>query len=404
MTPGRAQGHLYNALTSLAVGAALLALAAVIVAPTLEPVFMGSRYAELASVPVGELATYRLEGVRMLTPVVGRLLGFTGGAWMWFPLLIGVVFLAMTHRFLRAQGLAAWEAVAATALIAFATPITWTLAFPGYVDTTTYLLLLGSFVQIWRRSHTWAIFFALGPVNHEASVFLAPALLALAVFRSPAEQRVRTAGVWVALAALALVPALLVRAKLAQDLGAGAPSGLGAVFGRDLVRSLPTLLIGLFMGWKVTWLLPVVLGVVEHRAGGLRATWVVLVVLGCTLAQLLFASDTTRLMAPAFLAMVLCVVELHKHLAPRDFGLLLGGLLATNVAIPQAFAVPQGLVLCQPLPMALLMADQGRYDFRGVVFFEVPGLYQPGRQAPTPPQGGPSQGPGSQGGQFGAGR
>ena len=43
-------------------------------------------------------------------------------------------------------------------------------------------------------------------------------------------------------------------------------------------------------------------------------------------------------------------------------------------------------MLCQPLPMALLMADQGRYDFRGVVFFEVPGLYQPGRQA------GPGQG------------
>ena len=359
-----------------------------IVAPTLEPVFMGSRYAELAPVPVGELATYRLEGLRMLTPVVGRLLGFTGGEWMWFPLVIGVVFLAMTHHFLRAQAFPQGQAVAATALIAFATPITWTLAFPGYVDTTTYLLLLASFAAIWRRSHTWAIFFALGPVNHEASLFLAPALLALAVLRSPPEERVRTAGVWVALAALALVPALLVRARLAQDFGPGTSGspGLGAVFGRDLVRGLPTLLTGLFMGWKVTWLLPVVLGVVEHRAGGLRVTWVVLVVLGCTLAQLLFASDTTRLMAPAFLAMVLCVVELRTHLAPRDFGLLLGGLLATNVAIPQAFVVPQGLVLCQPLPMALLMADQGRYDFRGVVFFEVPGLYQPGRQA------GPGQG------------
>ena len=154
MTQGRAEGHLYNALASLAVGAALLALAAVIVAPTLEPVFMGSRYAELASVPVGELATYRLEGLRMLTPVVGRLLGFTGGAWMWFPLVIGVVFLAMTHHFLRAQAFPQGQAVAATALIAFATPITWTLAFPGYVDTTTYLLLLASFAAIWRRSHT----------------------------------------------------------------------------------------------------------------------------------------------------------------------------------------------------------------------------------------------------------
>lgn len=387
MTPGLAREMLLEGLTSLAVGVALLACAAVIVAPTLEPLFMGARYAELASVPLGELRTYPLEGARMLTPAIGRLLHFTGSAWIWFPLTIGGVFLAGIHRFLRTLGFSPWEAVAASALVAFGVPISWTLAVPGYVDTTTWLLLLGAFVQVYRRSHTWVFFFGLMPLNHEAGVFLAPALLALAVYRAAPEQRVRTGVVWVALCAVALLPALLVRAQLAADLGAAPGRAHVAEMGKYLISGLPTLSLGVFMGWKSGWFLPVFLGVVEKRAGGLRMTWVVLVVVACTLAQLLFAMDTTRLMAPAFLAMLLCLIELRKRLAPRGFAVLLGGVLAVNILTPQIFAVPQGLLVCQPLPVALVLANQGRHDFRRLNFFQLDGpppMQEPPRQEARP--------------------
>lgn len=340
-------------LESLLIAAALLGLSAVLVTPTLEPIYMGDRYQEMSSgLPPQELGA---EALRPLSPALARWLQLGGARWIAFPLLIGWVWLSSVYAWLRGR-LPRRAAAGALALLAFATPITWTLVFPGYVDTMTYLLLWLSFLAAARGSWLWVLPLSLGLLNHESIVFMAPALLIQALSATPAAQRLRAAAGWGALLAAAGGAALWIRAGLLT--GDGPPI---VIAGGALLQD-PALLLGTFAGFEVAWALPVALVVLERREGTLRASRVVLAVLVGAVAQLGLAVDTTRLMGLAFPAIVVSLVELHRRLPPAQFSWVLGGVLAMNLAIPQVFGVPQGLVVTRPLPATLMQHPRNLHD------------------------------------------
>lgn len=361
-------------LGSALAGATVLGAAAIAVAPTLEAQFMGLSYGRLALDPWGiPVDFHQPERMRLLTPALAWALGVPGWAWPWVPLVAGALFLAVVHRFVRDEGLSRADALGVTTLVGTASPLTWTLEFPGYVDTTSWLFLALAVTRLWRRSHAWAPFFAIGLLNHEALAFLAPALVGVAVLRADTGRKLRAACVAGGLALTALLAFGLSRIALAELLPF--PPQLGpseAAPGSAFTSGLPTLLLGLFMAWKAAWVVPFLVAAAERESGGLRLTWVLFSFVAFAAAQLPFATDTTRLLAPAFVAVVLGLIELHRRLPRPRFALLLWGLVAVNAAVPQAFAVPQGLAVSQPLPIALVLASQGRWDFRRASIYAPP--------------------------------
>lgn len=376
---------------SLLVGAALLAVAACLVAPTTQAQFMGTVYGLLASDPLGRVVQAgEVERLRLLSPLLGHALGLTGARWPLLPLLMIWLLLATLHAHLRDQGLRAWDAVGVGALVGFAVPVSWTLVFPGYVDATSLLLLLLCLVSLQRpagswSARAWAPLLTLGILNHESVAFVAPGLFGVALWVAPPGRRLRAGLAWLALAALALGLALLARGALARHVGAPVTSIAMVNLGAGLRDGLPTLLIGVFMGFKLSWGLPVVLAALERRQGRLRLTPVVAAMIVLVLAQLLVATDTTRLMAPAFLAIVLSAVALHRLLTAQHFRVLVWSLVLANAAIPQVFSVPQGLVLTQPLPIALLLSAQGRHPFHTVSIYATPrATHSTGQSGPGP--------------------
>ncbi|MEL6344566.1 MAG: hypothetical protein AAFV53_15730, partial [Myxococcota bacterium] len=150
---------------------------------------------------------------------------------------------------LRSEGLSRPLVAGITAIIATATPIAWTLVFPGYIDTMTYLMLWLSVIALSRNVVLWAVPFGIGVINHESILFLAPALFVYAVLGAEPQKRLRTGALWGGMFLLSVAPAAAMRIQSGgrvQDV----------MLGGALSQGASLLQLGVFAAFEVAWAIP----------------------------------------------------------------------------------------------------------------------------------------------------
>jgi hypothetical protein len=341
-------------------GLVLLAAAAVYCAPAVDLINHGILYGEFSADPFKESLTSPIR-LRPLSPWLAYVLLLRGKAFMAFPLLAGVLFLAVILRASRKQGMSGAESLGMGALMAFASPILFTLHFAGYVDTISYLFIALAVVGV-GSDLVVAACVGLMLLNHDANLFVLPWLFFHAGRKR--ESWGRRARLAVVVGA-ALVAVALVRSAITSR----APVEWQPSFYLNLAYLKENALLnvrgtwlGLFMAFKLFWVIPIFAALdlaVKRRRVELFDLSLAVV---CGLATMLITSDSSRLPALAFPAVLLGAAQLRETvLTPPRFLRVLSVLVLLNLFVPQYYVGQSKPIVFFPLPVALVLRACG-YD------------------------------------------
>lgn len=334
-----------GACAAVLFGCVLLGVGALYVTPELRPLNMGVAYAAASRDPLGLGQVNDLQS-RLLTPLLAWAVGLRGHRFILAPLLMSVfLFAAIYLAGRRRWGLTPVESVGMAALVAFSAPLFALLRYPGYVDSTTYLLLFLAYLAL--PSPWWAAFWALSLFNHEIGVFLGPWLLFLAVGRPLPWRRVLLHGA-LFVAALALM-GLYHRFLIARGL---MRLSEGYYFSWSNVRETFQAVkryaaFGIFQGFKLFWFFPIAAGVSFAASRRWRELAGLALILIGMFAQLLIAVETYRLTGFAFLAVLLGALEFRRMVGPEQFRVWLWSLIVLNFLVPSYYVAEARLF---PLP------------------------------------------------------
>jgi len=269
------------------------------------------------------------------------------------PLLMGAALLTLVYVALRREGFRPSECVGAAALIAFSSPLLFLLHFPGYVDMTTYVLAYGAMLSA-GRPLVWPVLFACAVLNHESALFLLPWLLACVSWRRPGWKKITVA--------FALLGALLLGVRAYEtEIQRLCPRVFSSRTFLNEASILLTLRViasfapwGVFQGFKLFWFLPIAAAAALWQRGRTMELILLALPVGGALAQLVLASDTSRLMGIAFPAVLLSLAPLREHWGAR-FGERLWALILLNFLVPQYYVGQNLAIYLIPLPVSLFM-------------------------------------------------
>lgn len=334
----------------------LLVAAAIYVTPQLRPIIQGAHYQSLSNAPFSDPAS-PVRG-RFVSPLLAWLLRLNGPRFVAFPPLMALLFLGAVIVSARRRGYLPAEAWGAAALVAFSSPVLSMLQLPGFVDITTCLLLFLAFANV-RSPAAWSPLLLLAILNHESALFIVPGFLVLAW---PAGSGRRPVAAFAAAVLSALVPALLYRLWLERSGGfhyshrfylqtQGIRTGLMTV--------IPHLWLGVFMAFKLFWILPILGARLALARGDRRRAAALAVVVAGALTQICLAGDVTRLVGLAFPAVLLGADEVRRAWGPESWRSKLWLFIGFHLLVPQyfiyfGFANPQF-----PLPLSLLAIALG---------------------------------------------
>jgi hypothetical protein len=346
---------------SLVFALCLLALAAIYTAPAIRLVNHGISYGEFARDPYQDSPLTASLRFRPLSPLIAHYIYLRGQAFMAFPLLAAVGFLGLVIRTCVKRGFNASESIAMAALLAFTSPILFTLHFAGYVDVVSYLFIGIAIAGIGSDLLVGACV-CLALLNHDSNLFILPWLLFHAARqRQSWPRRARLA--------LSVGVALLIVWLVRHTIAARAPVTWEPSFYLNLPYLKENALLnvrgawlGLFMAFKLAWLVPIFaavdLAVKKRRA----ALFDLCLAVFCGLATLLITSDVSRLPAMAFPAILGGAAVLRNDvLRPPRFARALWLLIALNLLVPQYYVGQSKPIVFFPLPVALVLKACG-YD------------------------------------------
>lgn len=346
------EGRLGIGATAVVAGAALLALAAIYITPAPSCLHHGVDYARLATRPF-DLDRPNPMQLRILSPAIAHFLFLRGRAFIFFPLLTAWIFLAMTYVLSRRRGLTAVESLGMAALMASSTTILFTLHFPGYTDTLSYLLLLLSLSTL--GTVRAPAYFAAALLNHESSAFAAPGLVLLGLSQA-STRRARCTVIIQFL--VAFLPWFAYRTFVVANtpifLDAGHYLSVANIlFTTRLVAKY--FLLGLFESFKLFWIFPLIgLAHALRRQRYAGAAWFVVVPVAAA-AQMLFAFDTSRLMGLAFPCILLGALAARARMGAAAFGPWLWKLIGLNLLVPTYHVGGELITPLFPLPLSLLL-------------------------------------------------
>lgn len=345
----------------LVFGVILLAVAAIYTAPAVRLVNHGISYGEFARDPYQESSLTASLRFRPLSPFIAHYIFLRGQAFMAFPLLAAVAFLALIMRTFQKRGFRPSESVAMASLLAFTTPILFTLHFAGYVDVVSYLLVAIAVAGIGSDLLVGACV-CLALLNHDSNLFILPWLLFYAA---------RHRATWARRARLGLSVGvgLLIVWLVRHAIAARAPVTWEPSFYLNLPYLKENALLnvrgawlGLFMVFKLAWVVPIFaavdLAVKKRRA----MLFDLCLAVFCGLATLLITSDVSRLPAMAFPALLGGAGVLRRDvLQPPRFARAMWLLIALNLLVPQYYVGQSKPIVFFPLPVALVLKACG-YD------------------------------------------
>ena len=339
--------------TGICVSLLLLLLASLYCAPALELVNHGLDYGRLAMDPLDLQSGNRFQ-YRIVTPLLGFLMFMRGQAFIVVPLLFSVALVATIYWHYRRSNIDAFSVLCICCLIAFSSPLLFTLHFAGYVDTTSYFLLFLCYIM--RRQPIWVgLCYALALLNHESNIFAFPWLILLAGYNTESSiaHYLRIAGATL----IAFLPFLLFR-YIFRDTEEAMQLGFFLNKGNvsdSVLLQYDHLLYGIFQGFKLFWCIPVVAALLALRKQEYHTATLITCIIACAGLQLFFASDTSRLVGLAFPAVLIGAQEIARSLGHVIFRRTLCLLITINLLVPQAF-VGVGIVIpFYSLPVALYL-------------------------------------------------
>jgi len=270
----------------------LLILAALYCLPALELINHGVDYAQLATTPFDLEGGNRFQN-RILSPLIGYLLFLRGPLFIFVPLIMALLLIALMYSHLRKSEIDKVSALGICAIIVFSSPVLFTLHFAGYVDTTSYLLLFLCYVF---RKSPLPIFvcYSLALLNHESNVFALPWIILLTGYNneSKTSDYLKVAGASI----LAFLPLFLARYLFIE-----AETHLHFEFFTSVQNikdsiwlQKDNLIYGVFQSFKLFWCLPIVAGLMALRRRDFYIAGLLTCIVVCAGLQLFVAADTSR--------------------------------------------------------------------------------------------------------------
>lgn len=322
---------------SVIIAILLLGAACLYVRPGSNCSYLGKYYANLAEYPFafesGNACSYRI-----LTPLVSWLLGLRGSLIIFTNLIIATLLIGGVYRYFRTTAPRPGDASVAAAMITFSLVTLSTIYYAGYCDSLTYLIIF----LMWRfkpkRTVFYALFF-LGLLNRESIAFLVPWF----AYISLSQGQGRPHRWWDPLIGygLAFGAYFAFRAwiSLHQDVAFSIGYYLDPLLDDPfhwLRQSWERIGLGLFSVFKALWIVPIAAVVSLWQRGERKVVYGIYLLLACTLAQLLFAYDSSRLATLGFMVIIISLKHLFE-VNPFGFRGWIGWVMLFNLAIPQVY-------------------------------------------------------------------
>jgi hypothetical protein len=340
--------------TWLVAGLVLTLLAAIYITPAYEPVNQGTWFSSLSEHP---LSLENREPIRMrvLSPLIGHALFLRGRFYFIFPLLVLIVFNGAIYWYGRREGLSEMASWGLAVLMAFSMPTFYQLHFAGYSDSLSFLLL---FLCLVFSQHVtiWAPLFMLAMFNHEIAIFFVPVLLWQYVGREMALRR------WLAGAAavsLALLPVALFRWFIerhsAVQYSESSYLNIHNILktGHSIIEYFP---LGFFMAYRLFWVLPIFAIVIQMKRKRYFEVVSLALPIFCALAQLLVATDTSRLIGFAFPSIIGGAMVIYDWTCEKEkFAARLWSLIGLDLLVPAYYVGQAAILPLIPLPISLIL-------------------------------------------------
>lgn len=347
--------------TAALVGLAWLLLAAVYVTPSIDPYGYGPHYCTLSEDPFSLKTPC---GYRFLSPLLGYLLFLRGKLFVIFPLILAVAFMGAIYRLYRTKSYTPFESMGMVGLMAMSSPILFLLHFPGFTDTTTYLLLILAVVSV-KRAFWFTVCFTLALLNHPTSFFAIFWLLWLSIIAGRTKKYFwrNLLGAGVSVAIMVTIHSIMTSTVGAKPANLTIDHYLDPALIWENTRSISRLLpVGMFQGFKLLWILPILAAWRWFVVGRYARCFLYVIIIISAALQMMFAYDTSRLMGMAFPAVLFAAHDLRKSWPRATFAPRIWFLIAITCLIPQ-FYIGRRVHVFLPLPYSLMSLFMGNDPF-----------------------------------------
>jgi hypothetical protein len=331
--------------TALVFGFILLLLAILYGAPTWEPTFHGVTFSRMANSP-WVISPDNWVQYRILSPVLGYLFFLRGNNFVWLMLLMSILFLALVYLLGRKNNLNPIESLGVAALMAFSTPLLFSIHFPGYTDLTTYCFIVLIMMNQHKKTINY-ILFGIALFNHEILLFLIPwIVLLLSGNKFLTNKYFQSLGFLL----IASLPYFAFRFYIANLVDVHYSTSFyfsSANIFWTLEHIWKLFPLGVFEAFKLFWLLPV-LALFNYKK--LQENYFliafVLIMTG-TFLQLLIASDTSRLIGLAFPAILLGAFTMKEKWGEK-FSARIWLMIGINLLIPSCYVGQETIIPYSP--------------------------------------------------------
>lgn len=337
--------------SSLIVAFILLCIAAIYVTPSIAPMELGRGYASLSIDPFNFLEQNNLR-YRILTPFMAYSVGLRGSMYIVFPLIIALLFLSCIYFYMRKTQAPA-ESILITMLICFSSPILFLLHFQGYVDVTSYLLILLILIFI-KKTVVWIPLMALLLLNHESNLFIIPGLIYFYYINTPDKTK---AIINVAIGlVLACIPFYIYRRYINEVSLVEYNFEMYYSQIKENIKSIVVYFpIGFFYAFKLFWLFPMLAIYYLWKEKNQQQLLFYTILIVGVLSQLLFASDTSRLIGLAFPVILFSALKIKQQWGTELFLKRTFYLILINFLIPQYYVGQSVMIRFYPLPSSLIL-------------------------------------------------
>lgn len=314
-----------------------MAGAALYVRPAVKCVVHGMYYAELARNPFA-FSPDNPVSFRILTPLISWMIGLRGEYIIITNLIIAAWLIALVYIYFRHHAPRPADALIAAAVVTFSLVTLTTIYYGGYCDSATYLLI---FLMYWLRKNriVFYLLFFLALLNRESAVFLIP-WFAFLSYHELSDRKTRLLDLLVGFG-ITLVLYILIRRWVGPH---GENLFTIEYYIKPMLehpdywlrRAYVNLGLGFFSVYKILWLFAVAAVISLWRLGDKSQVWSIMILLGCTWAQMIFAYDSSRMMTMGFMIMIVSLIHLFRE-DPYHFRRWAGPLLIVNLFVPQLY-------------------------------------------------------------------
>ncbi len=337
--------------SSLIIAFILLCIAAIYVTPSMAPMELGRGYASLSIAPFDFSEQNNLR-FRILTPFMAYCIGLRGPLYILFPLIIASLFLSAIYFYMR-KTQAPSESLLITMLICFSSPILFLLHFQGYVDVTSYLLILLMIIFI-KKISIWIPLMTLLLLNHESNLFIIPGLLYF--YHINTSNKTNAAFNAILGFVLAFIPFWLYRKYITEVSPVDYNFEMYYSQIKENIKSIAIHFpIGFFYAFKLFWLFPVFAIYYLWKEKNQQQLMLYTILTLGVLSQLLFASDTSRLIGLAFPVILFSASKIKQQWGTELFLKRIFYLILINFLIPQYYVGQSVMIRFYPLPSSLIL-------------------------------------------------